>query len=215
MTEEEWLQSENSELLINYLLLTHRPGFLKGRSVRLFFCACCRRFWDTFCNDEVRTVIELAEAFADKSIKCDELVEKRRSLKAGVKLTNSHESPADFSAFSLSDPGPVRTHWLFFLTRRAASRQGRIDESARQADLLRDIFGNPFRPVALDHRWLTSTVLDLATAIYAERAFERLPILADALMDAGCDSEEVIAHCRSDGTHARGCWVVDLLLGKE
>jgi hypothetical protein len=80
---------------------------------------------------------------------------------------------------------------------------------------IRDIFGNPFRPVALDPRWLTSTVLDLARTIYEERVFERLSILADALMDAGCDTGEIINHCRGPGPHVRGCWVVDLLLGKE
>jgi hypothetical protein len=85
----------------------------------------------------------------------------------------------------------------------------------RMADLARDIFGNPFRPVALDQRWLTSSVLDLARAIYDERAFERMPILADALMDAGCGSEEIIQHCRGDRPHVRGCWAVDLILGKS
>ncbi len=85
----------------------------------------------------------------------------------------------------------------------------------RQCGLLREIFGNPFRPVTIDPRWLTSTVVDSATAIYQERAFERMPILADALTDAGCNNEEIIAHCRSEAVHVRGCWVVDLLLGKE
>jgi hypothetical protein len=67
----------------------------------------------------------------------------------------------------------------------------------------------------LDSRWLSSTVLDLARTIYDEKVFERLPILADALMDAGCDNEEILNHCRSDGLHVRGCWIVDVLLGKE
>ena len=84
-----------------------------------------------------------------------------------------------------------------------------------QAVLLRDILGNPFRPVTIDPRWLTSTVVDLAIAIYQERAFDRMPILADALMDAGCDDEEIISHCRGEGPHVRGCWVVDLLTGRE
>ena len=85
----------------------------------------------------------------------------------------------------------------------------------RQCQLLRDIFRNPFRPLTIDPRWLTSTVVDLATAIYQEKAFDRMPILADALTDAGCDNEEIIAHCRSAGPHVRGCWVVDLLLDKK
>jgi hypothetical protein len=81
--------------------------------------------------------------------------------------------------------------------------------------LIRDIFANPFLPVTFDPRWRTSDAVGLARAIYDERAFDRLPILADALMDAGCDDEQVLAHCRSAGPHVRGCWVVDLVLGKE
>ena len=84
------------------------------------------------------------------------------------------------------------------------------------ADLLRDIFGNPFRPAAQDPAWRTETVLALARGIYEERAFDRMPILADALQDAGCTSEDVLGHCRdAKQVHVRGCWVVDLVLGKE
>ena len=86
---------------------------------------------------------------------------------------------------------------------------------SRLPSVLRDIFGNPFRPVAFDPRWQTSDVVGLARAIYDDKAFERMPILADALMDAGCEKEQIIAHCRGDGPHVRGCWVVDLVLGKE
>jgi hypothetical protein len=82
-------------------------------------------------------------------------------------------------------------------------------------DLLRCIFGNPFRPVTVDPEWLTSTVVALARGIYEERAFGRLPILADALQDVGCDNDDVLNHCRGVGPHARGCWVVDLVLGKS
>ena len=82
-------------------------------------------------------------------------------------------------------------------------------------DIIRDLFGDPFRPVAFDLRWRTTDAIGLARAIYDDRAFDRLPILADALMDAGCDDEDILAHCRTDGPHVRGCWVVDLVLGKE
>ncbi|MCE9530233.1 MAG: hypothetical protein K8T89_03725 [Planctomycetes bacterium] len=84
-----------------------------------------------------------------------------------------------------------------------------------QSIVFRDIFGNPFRPVRLDPRWLSSNVVDLAQAIYEDRAYDRMPILADALMDAGCDNDEIIHHCRGGGPNVRGCWVVDLILGKE
>jgi hypothetical protein len=83
-----------------------------------------------------------------------------------------------------------------------------------QCGFIRDIF-NPFRPVTIDPTWSTLTVKHLAGAIYDDRAFERLPILADALEEAGCTNADILAHCRGPGPHVRGCWVVDLVLGKE
>jgi hypothetical protein len=83
------------------------------------------------------------------------------------------------------------------------------------ASLLRDIFGNPFRPVAVDPGWRTSNVVSLADAIYADRAFDLLPVLADALEEAGCDNAEILSHCRQPAKHVLGCWAVDLLLGKK
>jgi hypothetical protein len=94
-------------------------------------------------------------------------------------------------------------------------RAAKDAESAAQAQLLRCIFGNPFRPVAFDPEWRTSTVVQLARGIYDDRDFDRLPILADALQDAGCNNADVLNHCRQPGPHARGCWVVDLVLGKH
>ncbi len=81
--------------------------------------------------------------------------------------------------------------------------------------LVHDIFGNPFRPVAFDPRWRSSNSVEIARTIYEDRAFDRMPILADALMDAGCEEPRVINHCQGPGPHVRGCWVVDLVLGKE
>jgi hypothetical protein len=90
-----------------------------------------------------------------------------------------------------------------------------VAERNALAEVVRDIFGNPFRPVTTDPRWRTSTAVALARAIYADRAFDRLPILADALEEAGCDNPDVLDHCRDDGPHARGCWVADMVLGKQ
>jgi len=81
--------------------------------------------------------------------------------------------------------------------------------------LVREIFGNPLRPAVVDPSWQTSTVVALAQAIYHERAYDRMPILSDALEDAGCTNADILSHCRGPGPHVRGCWVVDLLLGKE
>jgi hypothetical protein len=88
-------------------------------------------------------------------------------------------------------------------------------EQAAQAALLRDIFGNPFRPVTFSPAWRTDTAVSLAQHIYESREFSAMPILADALQDAGCDNEDILSHCCSIGPHVRGCWVVDLVLGKE
>ena len=95
-------------------------------------------------------------------------------------------------------------------------RDGRLVLSQR-AETIADrpyIGCAPPHAIRFDPRWLSSTVRDLARAIYDEGVFERMPILGDALMDAGCDSEEIIQHCQSAGMHARGCWVVDLILEK-
>ncbi|QEG31376.1 hypothetical protein GobsT_61970 [Gemmata obscuriglobus] len=80
--------------------------------------------------------------------------------------------------------------------------------------ILRDIFGNPFRPVTFSPAWRTGTTIALAAQMYESRDFGAMPILADALQDAGCDSDDILSHCRGEGPHARGCWVVDLVLGK-
>jgi hypothetical protein len=95
-------------------------------------------------------------------------------------------------------------------------RQDESDkEQAVQCEILRCVLGNPFRSVTLDPTWLTPTVTQLAIAIYHDRSFDRMPVLADALSDAGCDNEDILNHLRQPGVHVRGCWVLDLVLGKE
>jgi hypothetical protein len=81
--------------------------------------------------------------------------------------------------------------------------------------LCRCVFGNPFRSIALDASWKTPTVNSLAEGVYDDRAFDRLPILADALEEAGCTDATILEHLRSAGPHVRGCFAVDLLLGRE
>ena len=89
-------------------------------------------------------------------------------------------------------------------------------ESAVGCAVVRDVFGNPFRPVTFDSSWLTSTAVSLARGMYDAREFSPMPILADALQDAGCDNDDILGHCRDPKqTHVRGCWVVDMVLGKE
>jgi hypothetical protein len=94
-------------------------------------------------------------------------------------------------------------------------------EAGAQAGLLRDVFGNPFRRVSPDPGWRPSTVVRLAEAAYDERQLPsghldpaRLAVLADALEAAGCDNPEILAHLRGPGPHVRGCWGLDLVLGR-
>jgi hypothetical protein len=90
------------------------------------------------------------------------------------------------------------------------------NEEILQAEIVRDLFGNPFRPLTFEDRWRTDTVVSLASTMYEAREFSAMPILADALQDAGCDNADILAHCRDTSlTHVRGCWVVDLVLGKK
>jgi hypothetical protein len=117
-------------------------------------------------------------------------------------------------AYGHVEAGIMNVHWR---SEGEAWRAKEPVEYLAHCQLLRDILGNPFRQVTLNPAWQTSTVTALAQAIYTDRAFDRLPILADALEDAGCDNADILNHCRqpSPTEHVRGCWVVDLVLGKS
>ncbi|HET6575012.1 MAG TPA: hypothetical protein VFG68_15505 [Fimbriiglobus sp.] len=130
--------------------------------------------------------------------------------------------PADWDWYAVqatcelfSDDGYRRIPQFLISGKRVLSRSSGERLEAEFCCLLRDIFGNPFRPIAFDPSWRTSTAVGLARQMYESRDFSTMPILADALEEAGCDEPPVLAHCRGDGPHVRGCWVVDLVLGKS
>jgi hypothetical protein len=95
-----------------------------------------------------------------------------------------------------------------------AISEARRREAVDQAALLRDVIGNPFRPVGFSPEWRTEHTVGIALKMYDERDFAAVPILADALEEAGCDDPEMLNHCHKPGIHVRGCWVVDLVLGE-
>lgn len=124
---------------------------------------------------------------------------------------------ANVQCATVADCARNTSYWVGFEAEAGSEERAKAAESSEgvvQAALLRCIFGNPFRPVAVNPEWLALTVQSLAAAIYEERAFDRLPILGDALEDAGCANQDILSHCRGGGEHVRGCWVVDLLLGR-
>jgi hypothetical protein len=227
MTEREWLACGSPENML-FFLATEDKDRIRRKS-RLFTCACCYSIWHLLADERSRIALGVVERFADGLANEDELTIARRS----VERINDWE-PRDRDEYGQAIWFPSFAVRMIVvsdvqLSRRSVSAAAsccrdskRLDDGKsdrtqkwKQCVLLRDIFGNPFRPMAIDPRWLTSTVVDLATAIYNEKAFDRMSILADALMDAGCDSDEMISHCRGKGPHVRGCWVVDLILGKE
>ena len=172
----------------------------------------------------IDATIKAAEQFADDAL---ERAELSHLQEAAENLGYPRERTTDpvFSTppFRLARAASLLPRyddgWLYYDHMREVIREttsdGRLDSELAHAELLRDIFGNPFRPLTFDPAWLTSDVLALAHGIYEERAFDRVPILADALQDAGCDNTDILSHCRSEGAHVRGCWVVDLVLGKS
>jgi hypothetical protein len=104
--------------------------------------------------------------------------------------------------------------WFGPFLRRAANQDAKTIARA-QAAIVRDLFGNPFRPATLAPACRTPDVVRVARAIYDGRRFEDLPVLADALEEDGCTNADLLEHCRGGGEHYRGCWAVDRVLGQE
>jgi len=171
------------------------------RKQRLFACACCRLVWPHIPPEWYRAV-DIAEKYADGQATKEEVREARAGWSSGD----------GYQAVSFACNV---THAVDRMTACAAYNAGRIHPNVliQQAAMLRDMF-LPFRRVRVSNAVRTATVVALAEAIYVERAFDRLPILADALEEAGCTSADLLNHCRQSGEHVRGCWAVDLLLGK-
>jgi hypothetical protein len=219
MNGEEWATSVDPTPMLDYL----RGERASDRKLRLYAVACCRRVWNLLVDERSRKAVRVAEAYADGSVDRERLIAMRdeaRDVK-GI-LHGPTQTPfkrAANAAFDATrDTGSSAANNTPYEAARALNFEDHNlceeGEVRQQAHLLRCIFGNPFRPVVLDSAFLTPNMVALAQAMYDDRAFDRMPMLGDALEIAGCDNIAVIDHCRSQSEHVRGCWVVDALLGK-
>lgn len=222
MTESDWLALPDLVRAVEWNHLQTRP-----RKLRLFGVACCRLLDPLLYNDHVRAGLRAAERFADGEIDRDRLYDHQfRVYQAHANVQNARESagwyPHEIAYAAVeylcqngprSDvPGAVRMLLAHTTTFDAVWK---AQFRAMFPRYLHDIFGNPFRPVPFAEAWRTTDAVGLARTIYADHASGRLPILADALEEAGCDVPDVLDHCREpDAVHVRGCWVVDGVLGK-
>jgi hypothetical protein len=226
MTEAEWL-SGDLEALEHGLLTSEDGAPVSDRKLRLWAAACCRLCWGLLKDRRSRAAVEAAEQFADGRISAAELAAaEAAALKAGetFSMFSRADRPFRHAALAADDttaalPGPVLGAAL--RVRFALVEAGLASQEAAQTavlTLLRDVLGNPFRRVKVKRSWLKwagGTVPNMAQGIYEERAFDRLPVLADALEEAGCADAEVLGHLRGPGPHARGCWALDLILGRD
>lgn len=217
------------------------PFAVSKRKLLLFACAFCRRIESLFQDERSRQAVEVSERYADGLATELELRAATEGASAALFEVPGEPLTAPMGVSLRAELAVVRV-WAWaaraaYLTARgeikAATQMvwkaalevatGQSDPQwARQAAgdpvraaLLIEIFGNPFRPVTCEPSWKEGKVAQLAEAIYTERAFERMPILADALEESGCTNEEVLVHCRDGGEHVRGCWAVDLITGRK
>jgi hypothetical protein len=219
MTELDWFSARGQRLLS---LAADLPS---ERKKRLLACACSRLAWQFLVNPRSREAIESSERYAEGKDDKAQLKEKRRRsasvARGDVRLWRAEHWAADAATSAASVDISAYLGCIVNRVEKALESAG--DEAADHthevvAALVRDIFGNSFHRTTADPAWLAwkeGTVQKVAQAIYEDRCFDQMSILADALEEAGCADPDILTHCREPGAHVRGCWVVDLLLGKN
>jgi len=224
MSEAGWLGTHvHAQSLVWELRGTSATRTKIGRrKLRLFGCACCRLLWDHLWDDRLRRAVEVAELFAEGRATKQDLETIGAAVQAITRsgslmpdAPGARQSTAASMIHGLTRPEAFSA--AFYMTCYALPLAGYCGDertaNGRICALLRDAFGNPFSKVNFDGHWRTDTAVSLARTMYESRDFLAMPILADALQDAGCDNEDILHHCRdAKGVHVRGCWVVDLVL---
>jgi hypothetical protein len=221
MTEQEWLVADRPGGLFRRL-----RGRADDRRLRLFTYACWHRLRHLVADGGLRRFLGLLEPLADGLAPADEIDRARRGALDTVEQldpfrarTREQLVAANLALWGAHANARTAARQAARTAHRVAAEIGdwaAAAEDKAQCDLLRDVFGNPFRPVNVDPAWLRwngGAVRRMARTIYDERRFADLPILADALEEAGCGDEQLLSHCRGGGEHVRGCFAVDCLLG--
>ena len=202
------------------------PNEPSNRRLGLLACATCRRVWAALDDERGQEAVLAAEQFADDLVPADHLEEAAEVIgKALGEFASNYArlfggakhraGDAAMQAAAITTYDSLSRSDLEDVLRHAAEGAQRPNEPAAQADLIRELFGNPFQPTPFSAGWRTDAAMALARQMYEVGDFSALPVLADALQDAGCDNADILEHCRGPGPHVRGCWVVDLVLAKE
>jgi hypothetical protein len=228
VNEEYWLTYDHPYRMLEYLRRARRYRPTR-RKLLLYACRCVRRIRGLLAFAESDRAIFVAERFADGKATPEQLHAARVAAQRAVMSVEREDGPgakdAARAAMALTHDPPNTARGIPLCINRALRVIGLVintlpatqaeAEYQAQADLLRCIFGNPYAEVYIKQTWLTEAVANLASAIYDQRVFKTLPILADALEEAGCTDSAILEHCRGPEPHGRGCWVVDSLLGKK
>jgi hypothetical protein len=213
MTPEEWDRCNDPMPMLEYLQWEAVP-----RKLRLLTCACCRGFWDSL-SEAGRRSVEVAERFADRQASAGELKAAQGPYYSAVRPDNCANFTARPSQSFRRYVRPAFLHARWSVGQLAADPQAaEAGEVVAQVGLIREVFGNPFRPVTINAVWLAwhdGAARHLAEAIYAERRFGDLPVLADLLEEAGLTDAALLGHLRGPGPHALGCHALDAVLGKS
>ncbi len=221
MTEAEWMVSEDPRLMI--ATLANQSGVRKWRVFAIE--AIARVLANDFYYPQLEDIVQFGAAIAEDFQAAPWSQEQQIRAELDEALWEMCET---LNRLAEAVQVTIEPHFLTFghglrvveaIT--AAYQVGVVgsngdEQFAHQAHLLREIFGNPFAYPFFKPKWRTTDVMLLAQGIYDAKAFDRMPILADALQDAGCDSDDILNHGRDTAlAHVRGCWVVDAVLGKE
>ncbi|HEY8505395.1 MAG TPA: hypothetical protein VIL46_12500 [Gemmataceae bacterium] len=212
MGEHEWLTSADPEAMLAWL-----GGRCEDRKLRLFAVACCRQVWHFFTDPYARQAVEAAEYYADGRATWDQLRTARDLLRRRCAAATGDSAAVSRAALHAAetDSPPWRSSVEVIRAVSELYDYGTwLHQRAEQAELLRDLIGNPFRPVAFDAAEVSPSIQAFARAVYRLRRFDQLPRLADALERSVPAPPDVLSHCQGKGPHARGCWALDLVLGK-